>query len=346
MFSNAELIKQKDLPKMCNNDLPYGVDDLDPAVDLQAGPPERVRCFVRDCKHCLRPPTRRYSGETCPKHGIRCHKSGTYSYEAPSRNVIVDPKLFGQRIVGHPDKYESDRLGNENSEDTLSWNVFRSLQEAGCLSRLVAESFRIADAEEPDLYLWGIRIDEELDKWELLAKAQERFESDLPVDRPQTEPDIALHLPGKYLLLIEAKFTSANPCYVDGPRKGPYSLTLQELRDIYRDDSLELLDYAKARTRHRIHYQLWRNMVFAEWMAKEDGETTKAYHINLVREGYDAESALEFHELLNDDFKDRFLQVTWEEIYRWASCHAGKHERLCTYMEQKTAGLKQAFRIE
>ena len=41
--------------------------------------------------------------------------------------------MFAERIVGHPFKYESHRLGAENSEDALSRNVFRSLQEAGCL---------------------------------------------------------------------------------------------------------------------------------------------------------------------------------------------------------------------
>ena len=81
----------------------------------------------------------------------------------------------------------------------------------------------------------------------------------------------------------------------------------------------------------------------SEWVLT-DSDTTKAYHINLVREDSDVESALDFRELLNEDFKDRFFQVTWEEIYRWAACHTGRFETLCTYFEQKTLGLKKAFK--
>jgi hypothetical protein len=324
--------------------LPYGINDLVSKIELDAGPPERVRCLYRGCHQFVRPPADKYLGQTCHLHGIRSHKSGTYSYADPSRNAIVDPELFGARIVGHPAKFDTEKLRLENSEDTLSWNVFRTFQKAGCLSRLVAELFRIADEVEPDLYLWGIRIDDALEKWDLLTKAQKHFESNLPVERPLTEPDIALHVPGKYLLLIEAKFGSKNPYYVEGPRKNAKSLTLQELRDIYCDDSLELLNFAEAKTRKRIHYQLWRNTIFSEWIARQDSETTKAFHINLVREEFDVQSALEFRELINADFKDRFLQVTWEEIYRWAACHGNRYDTLCTYFEQKTHSLRKAFR--
>jgi hypothetical protein len=38
------------------------------------------------------------------------------------------------------------------------------------------------------------------------------------------------------------------------------------------------------------------------------------------------------------------IGATWEEIYRWAACHAGKYEQFCTYIEQKTRSLKKAFR--
>ena len=60
----------------------------------------------------------------------------TYSYADMRHNAIASPHLLATRIVGHPFKFESHRLGLERSEDMLSWNVFRSLQEAGCLRML------------------------------------------------------------------------------------------------------------------------------------------------------------------------------------------------------------------
>ena len=66
----------------------------------------------------------------------------------------------------------------------------------------------------------------------------------------------------------------------------------------------------------QVHYQLWRNMIFSEWMASEDHPKTKAFHVNLVRKGFEKASAAEFHGLLNPDFNDRFRRLTWESIYR------------------------------
>ena len=138
----------------------------------------------------------------------------------------------------------------------------------------------------------------------MLIAARERFETNLPVDRPLTEPDIALHLPGRYLVLIEAEFTSPNTFYERGDRKDEQSLTMDELLAIYQDPDLRLLDTEKAKCRDRVAYQLWRNTILAEWMAMRDSSATKAYHINLVREGYEEASAREFAELLRAEHAD------------------------------------------
>ncbi len=328
---------------MDSNTIPYGVNDLDSQVVLNAGPPKRIKCFVRGCNRLLEP-ARWNNGPTCPEHGIRCNTSGTFSYGDPKNNIIVDREIFGNRIIGHPDKYESERLGSEKSEDALSWNVFRSFQQAGCLGKLAADVFGLPTNVEPDLFLWGINLnDGSFSHWDLLKQARSRFESNLPVERPLTEPDIALHVPGQYLALIEAKFTSHNGVYFRGRRETPQSLTAEELLGIYCDPSLELLDVGKARKQPQIHYQLWRNTVFAEWMARQGHETSQAYHFNLVRAGHDNESADEFHRLVSDGFKNRFRQVTWEEIYTQAITEGQKLNTLCKYMLAKTATLQKAF---
>lgn len=195
----------------------------------------------------------------------------------------------------------------------------------------------------PFLFLWGIcTTDNGFQPWDLLIAARRRFESDLPVVRPLTEPDIALFLPGRYLILFEAKFTSANAFYQPGPRANSSSLTLSELTHIYHSRELETLDYTKANQASRISYQLWRNMVFAEWMARLDHGNTKPYHVNLVREGYDIQSAHEFKGLVRPSFSDRFQRMTWEQIYRHV-CKRPEVSKLAKYVETKTAGLKRAF---
>jgi len=271
----------------------------------------------------------------------------TYGYENVDRNVIVGQSEFVERIVGHPYKFESisDRLGSENSEDMLSWNVFRSLAEARLLGSLVANFLGEASPVEPDPYLWGIRInDGTFTGWHLLDRARERFEQRLPVERPKTEPDIAIHLPGRYLILIEAKFTSPNTFYTRGPRKDKQSLTHEELRTIYQDVDNEILDYGIAAARPRLFYQLWRNTTFAEWMARYDHRETRAYHINLVREGYDEESATEFATLIRPKFRDRFHRWTWEDLCRWFAPNTSM-ERCTRYMQTNASNLRPAFRL-
>ena len=136
--------------------LPYGTLDLDPNIQRIPGPPKRGRCFVRGCTQFVTPGR----NPDCPQHGIRCHdsRSTNSTYVDPRRNAIVSAELFGHRLIGHPGKHETGRLGNENFEDTLSWNVFRSFQEAGVLGTLATEVFGLPASEEPQLY-WGAQTE-------------------------------------------------------------------------------------------------------------------------------------------------------------------------------------------
>jgi hypothetical protein len=324
--------------------LPYGTLDLDPDVHVAVGAPDRVQCYVRGCRQLLRP-----AKQLCPVHGIYCHKSRhgtTYSYSDARRNIIVSPELLGDRVVGHPFKYESSRLGLENSEDALTWNVFRSLQQAGCLWQVAKLITGEEQAEEPALYLWGLCLTgDTLEPWDSLLAARERFESNLPVTRPPTEPDIGLHLPGRYLILIEAKFTSPNQAYVTGPRRDATSLTKAELLDIYRDPCVNILNIDKAKGVSKVYYQLWRNMVFAEWMALTDNRKTSAVLANLTRAGYEADSCGHFRSLIREGFEDRFVHFAWEDIYNRVVLPRPELSRLRRYLETKTTGLLPAFRI-
>jgi hypothetical protein len=282
-------------------------------------------------------------------HGIRCHcsqRAATYSYPDAQRNIIIAQELFATRLLGHPFKYETHRLGLENSEDALTWNVFRSLQEARCLHEIAHWLSGEETKAEPYLFLWGLCLtDDSLQPWDLLIAARERFESDLPVRRPLTEPDIALYLPGHYLILIEAKFTSPNPYYTDGPRKDAESLTKTELLAIYQDSQLRILDVERARNIDKVYYQLWRNLVFAEWMARSDGQGTRAYHANLTRAGCEKASCAHFRRLLRPGYAKHFVQLAWEEIYaRWAN-RQPTLTRLGRYLATKTTGLVAAFQV-
>ena len=105
-------------------------------------------------------------------------------------------------------KTESWRLGNETSEDALSWNVFVGLKRLGRLRDAVSVLTGASAQAEPCLCIWGNEIlEREVNRWSLLEKVRDRLEPRLCI---RTEPDVALHVPGQLLVLIEAKFGSPN----------------------------------------------------------------------------------------------------------------------------------------
>lgn len=354
--TDASLLQQSPSPNLTEvtqttlPPLPFGLLDLDPVVVTDRGPPPRVKCYVAGCQEMLRPPTREFRGDICRHHGIRTHLSGstpTFTYQRAERNLITAHRLFSTKLRGNKFKFETHRFGYERSEDALTWNVLRSFQEAGCLHDIARYVTGLELLSEPTLYLWGLRLsDDSLEPWDLLLEARKRFESRLPVKRPATEPDIALHLSKQYLVLIEAKLSSENPSYSNGPRKNGQSLTKDELLDIYHDQKLQILDVDKARSAERILYQLWRNLQFAEYMALLDSPQTKAFHANLVRAGCEHASTAEFRELIRPEFADRFMRLTWENIFTLAGLHSRKLSRLLEYMATKTLNLQPAFQLD
>jgi hypothetical protein len=324
--------------------LPYGLLDLDPAIQIDPGPPLRIHCYVQGCDQWLRPPARGYQGELCSTHKIRCHRSGTYSYRDPARNVIVARELFSQRIVGSPHKFESHRLGLEKSEDAATFNLYRSFQEAGQLNYIARLVTGLTVEEEPRIYLWGLDLtDDSCLPWDLLEAARNRFERKLPVKRPLTEPDAALYLPGHYLILNEVKLTSPNPVYRNGPRKDSQSLTKHELLDIYSDLFCPMLQIEKARETETIAYQLWRNVQFASWMAHHAPPGTQGYFTNLTRRGYEYQSFRDFTELVSPEFLGRVTQIYWEDMFVLAGLAGGKLLHLQEYLLTKTVNLQPAF---
>jgi len=89
--------------------------------------PSAGGCPVRGCHATLQS-----SGDgkrfplRCPDHEIKIHTK-TFGYCDPLRNIKFERNYFNQNIRNNPNKCETHRLGYENSEDALTWNVFSRL---------------------------------------------------------------------------------------------------------------------------------------------------------------------------------------------------------------------------
>ena len=128
----------------------------------------------------------------------------TYVLEHPLDNFVAGRELIAEAIAGKWGNAEAARLGNENSEGALTWNVLRPLQEAGSLGIAACV---LADAEpvaEPELCFWGRRITiDGSSAWTELQSIRGELE---PGVAPPIEPDACLHVPGFGWVVVEASF--------------------------------------------------------------------------------------------------------------------------------------------
>jgi hypothetical protein len=333
--------------KLCwTKSQPLGVGDLEPhaatryrrrASQPLTGP-NGVRCCRRDCTHWLakRKKGRGDDAMFCREHGITVSLKPTYIYRDYRNNFIVNVPLLEEVKKL---KVESWRLGYERSEDAVSWNVFVSLAGLGSLAAAFRALTGRAVEAEPELYLWGVRVDDaEPRRWDRLMAVRGRLEREGEIP---TEPDIMLRVPGVALVLIEAKFGSPN-----GTLKGHKKRFggVSEFLGRYpgpegRPDPLDRA-WIEAQPYDRVLQQLVRNIVFAQWLAA-DGE--EPWVVNLVRgaEELDVEQRITPH--LAPGHPVRFRRRTWEDLCRLPVVAEPRAGPLRQYLDNKTIGLVKAF---
>ena len=264
----------------------------------------------------------------------------------------------GEHVLNNPHKAEAHRLGYELSEDVVSWNVFVALERMGMLSKVMSWLAGRKIDGEPELYLWGCRVDFRggtFVPYALLKDARCVIEPD--IRRFPTEPDVMLIVPEKMTVLIEAKFTSGNTLAQnqETPTVGEKPKDVRGLLDryFYRNAFWDCRRcIIPERIGSRFHSQLFRNIVFAAGMAGKLGGDWQV--VNLVRStgrGYarggqdvdfeDPTDAVRCY--LSGEYKKRFTYRTWEGLY--ASVVKGEPmlEGLSEYLRGKSAFFRPAF---
>ncbi len=259
----------------------------------------------------------------------------TYVLERPLHNFIAGRGLIEEAIAGRWGNPEGQRLGNENSEGALTWNVLRSLQEAGRLSVAACVLAGLEAAPEPDLFFWGQRISlEQADAWTGLQSARDALE---PGVTPSVEPDACLHVPGFGWLVIEASFGPSTEG-VDDPAR------VETFLERYTRACPGLFDEVAIRKAKLRDFPvlLLRTIALAHRL-KGPGE--QAVVVALVRESDPAAVERSVGRCLAETADVGFHRVTWETLYR-ALPHEPALEPLRDYFENKSYGLRPAFALE
>ncbi len=245
----------------------------------------------------------------------------TYVLEESLDNIIAGRALIAGAGTWQPG--EATRLGNETSAGALTWNVLRSLQEAGRLG-VAAQAFTgEVIADEPELGFWEQRIEmERASPWPELAGG----------------PDACLHLPGGGWVLIDARFGGGTDTLADAAATEAWlerhSATAPGLFD---DDALR-----RVRVKD-LPYRTLETIAFAHQL-EDAGD--HAVVVALVRASESVDLERWVGRCLAETADVGFRRFTWESLYAALDPNDAALAPLRDYLENKSYGLRPAFVLD
>ena len=232
------------------------------------------------------------------------------------------------------------RMANDNSEDAVSWNVFRYLdREEELLSDFVELISGTRDeGKDIDLIYWSYSSKEK-GQWKLLKDAQRIFGEK---KNRGSEPDMAIETE-KSIIFIEAKFNATNSTTPSNPEESlkKYTESADSWSKQVFSSTLEEIALHKKR------YELMRFWLLGSWMAKQRNKDF--YLINLLkqssRENLDKTFKPHVKENREEQGKRVVLRLNWEDIYTMLNSKNGLSERIDHYFKNKSSGISTNGKI-
>jgi hypothetical protein len=327
---------------------PYGWRDFDPEV-VEGLTENDSRFINRRAGGWIACPLLGHFGEELPwqednyRKGSVLHGSPaasfralpTYVLENPLDNIIAGRELIAGTGAGSRRRAEVARLGNENSDGALTWNVLRSLQEAGSLGFATRVLADVEATAEPELVFWEQHVELERTKPSgALLAVRDELEQGLT---QHNGPDACLHAPAWGWLLIDVTFGGSSET-LDDPQ------LVEAWLERYSEPCPGLFDdEAIRRSRPRdFPHELLTTIAFARRL-KAEGE--QATVVALSRKSERAGVEKWVGRCLAETADVAFRRVTWETLYRALDPDEPKLAPLRRYLENKSYGLRPAFAL-
>ena len=302
-----------------------------------------VECPIRDCSNIVarqRKSLRREPQFECPNHRIYISPS-TFEYQDETDNFLwkdSEDLTLLRRI--ETVKRES-RMARDNSEDALTWNVFRYLERISQVAPSLS-SLTGASMPSPRLVYWSYSQAAQ-GVWPQLARARAEF-GEHPTRG--SEPDL-IAVSDAALFFIEAKLTATNRTPPGRPQYTKKYLTGGNnwYQQVFKTDYNTLAMQERK-------YELTRFWLLGSWIAAQ--LDCDFYLVNLVLAEREKEIEQLFISHLRTDTRRHFLRWSWEDIYHFVSQNAAMtqdKDLLTSYFENKTIGynhlgeLQLAFQV-
>lgn len=301
-----------------------------------------VECPVIGCatvvRRCRRGEPLSQEAFKCPDHQVYLSPS-TFEYVDESRNLLwnesADQELW--KAFKSPGVKRECRVARDNSEDAVTWAVFRYLDRQKLLPQFVSLAGGKSASETSRLIPWSY-CDEAGCPWPPLVEATGLFGE---VYERRSEPDIIIDA-SDVLIFVEAKFTSGNETTPSDPDNKKRYETAGDgwFTEVFAPGQ----DYKSVAVALK-RYELMRLWLIGSWIAQQQGK--RFVLVTLVRANAQKEHDIEscFGDLIHSSSERTFKRVTWEEVYQsLVKPHRGSQDAdlLAAYLGNKTMGYSAA----
>lgn len=283
----------------------FGVEELKDRIEITE---TTVECPVKDCSERVERQKVVFKREDrfrCPRHSIYISPS-TFEYTNEEDNLLWKETADRDLLRRIKTVKRESRMTRDNSEDAVTWNVFRFLEGNNLVSSLFGEMIK-STVKNPEVIYWSY-YQKENGAWSELNKARKEFGERL---ERGSEPDIIIKSHNA-LFFIEAKLMAGNKT---SPSDKSNSKEYETGGDNWFSKVFKS-DFKRVAIEEE-KYELLRFWLLGTWMAKQ--KDLDFYLINLVL--FEREAGIEtaFGRHVKQNQRRKFLQVTWENIYQYIS---------------------------
>lgn len=317
-----------------------GIEELKTEIEITE---TTVECPVKDCNKKVER-RRRKNGKdpkfSCPTHNISISPS-TFKYTSEFDNLLWKSKQDRALLKDISEVKRVSKFEHDNSEDAVTWNIFRFLEINDLLADLLSKLTK-STLSKPEVIYWSYSQLEQ-NVWSKLLQARKKFETN---PAKGSEPDIIIKS-DKALFFIEAKLLASNntPFRSNNPLvQKKYEIGGNNWYSKVFNSDFKTVALAKKK------YELLRFWLLGTWIAEK---LDLDFHlVNLVLSEREAEIGSIFKPHIKENQRRKFFRVTWETIYEYVSKNPSTETAtLMRYFRNKTLGydgnrrLQKAFSV-